>query len=69
MSMQAALCRLLIVAAPGCAGVYVEEGSDRDSLTAALSKEGYIPVYLDEKTVSLIAWIALRRFTVSSVFP
>ncbi len=33
------------------AGVYVEEGSDRDALTAALSKEGYIPVYLDEKTV------------------
>ena len=27
-------------------------GPDRDSLTAALSKEGYIPVYLDEKTVS-----------------
>jgi hypothetical protein len=36
----------------GLTGVYVEEGPDRDSLTAALSKEGYIPVYLDEKTVS-----------------
>jgi hypothetical protein len=36
----------------GITGVYVEEGPDRDSLTAALSKEGYIPVYLDEKTVS-----------------
>lgn len=31
--------------------MYVEEGSDRDALTAALSQEGYIPVYLDEKTV------------------
>ena len=33
------------------AGVYVEEGPERDALTAALGQEGYIPVYLDEKLV------------------
>ena len=33
------------------AGVYVEEGPERDALTAALAKECYVPVYLDPKTV------------------
>ena len=37
----------------GWPGVYVEEGPDRDALTAALSKENYIPVYLDANTVLL----------------
>lgn len=37
----------------GWPGVYVEEGPDRDALTAALAKEHYIPVYIDPKTVSL----------------
>lgn len=35
----------------GWPGVYVEEGPDRDALTAALAVENYIPVYLDAKTV------------------
>ena len=35
------------------AGVYVEEGPDRDALTAALARENYLPVYLDPRTVSL----------------
>ena len=35
----------------GGAGVYVDEGPDRDALTAALSREHYVPVYLDPKTV------------------
>lgn len=34
-------------------GVYVEEGPDRDALTAALARENYLPVYLDPRTVSL----------------
>ena len=33
------------------AGVYVEEGPERDALTAALAKECYVPVFLDPKTV------------------
>lgn len=32
-------------------GVYVEEGPDRDALTAALARENYLPVYLDPRTV------------------
>lgn len=35
------------------AGVYVEEGPDRDALTAALAKEYYVPVYLDPKVFDL----------------
>lgn len=35
------------------AGVYVDEGPDRDKLTRALAKENYIPVYLDQRTVDL----------------
>lgn len=35
------------------AGVYVDEGPDRDKLTAALAKENYIPVYLDHRTMDL----------------
>ena len=37
----------------GCssAGVYVEEGPDRDALTEALARENYLPVYLDPRTV------------------
>lgn len=35
----------------GWPGVAVEEGPDRDALTAALAKENYIPVYLDANTV------------------
>lgn len=37
------------------AGVYVEEGPERDALTAALAKECYVPVYLDPKTVRFLA--------------
>ena len=33
------------------AGVYVEEGPDRDALTEALARENYLPVYLDPRTV------------------
>ena len=29
----------------------MEEGPERDALTAALAKECYVPVYLDPKTV------------------
>ncbi len=31
----------------------MDEGPDRDKLTAALAKENYIPVYLDHRTVDL----------------
>ena len=34
-------------------GVYVDEGPDRDKLTAALARENYIPVYMDHRTVDL----------------
>ena len=35
----------------------MEEGPERDALTAALAKECYVPVYLDPKTVcSLPIW-------------
>ncbi|BDA46931.1 probable alpha,alpha-trehalose-phosphate synthase [UDP-for [Coccomyxa sp. Obi] len=37
----------------GWPGVYVEEGPDRDALTAALAKEYYVPVYLDPKVFDL----------------
>ncbi len=37
----------------GDAGVYVDEGPDRDALTAALAKEYYVPVYLDPKVFDL----------------
>lgn len=37
----------------GWPGVYVEEGKEREELTAALSVEGYAPVYLDQKTCDL----------------
>ncbi|KAL3135793.1 Trehalose-6-P synthase/phosphatase complex synthase subunit [Trebouxia sp. C0010 RCD-2024] len=37
----------------GWPGVYVEEGPDRDALTAALARENYLPVYLDPRTVDL----------------
>ncbi|KAK9830458.1 hypothetical protein WJX72_011880 [[Myrmecia] bisecta] len=37
----------------GWPGVYVDPGPDRDALSAALAKEGYLPVYLDPKTVDL----------------
>jgi hypothetical protein len=33
--------------------VYVEEGPDRNALTAALARECYIPIYLDPKIVDL----------------
>ena len=36
----------------GWPGVYVEEGPDRDNLTAKLDKQGFIPVWLDEDIVS-----------------
>ena len=42
-------------------GVYVEEGPDRDALTAALAKENYVPVYLDANIVSA----AFKRITCS----
>jgi trehalose-6-phosphate synthase len=34
-------------------GVYIEPSAERDALTVALGREGYIPVYLDQKTVDL----------------
>ena len=37
----------------GVAGVYVEEGPDRDALTKALAQENYLPVYLDPRTVRM----------------
>lgn len=37
----------------GWPGVYVEEGPDRDALTAALGREGYLPVYLEDNIVDL----------------
>lgn len=37
----------------GWPGVYIEEGSERAELTAALENEGYTPVYLDERTCDL----------------
>jgi trehalose 6-phosphate synthase/phosphatase len=37
----------------GWPGVYIEEGEERDELTAALEGEGYAPVYLDQKTCDL----------------
>lgn len=33
--------------------MYVEPGRERDELTAALEREGYSPVYLDQSTVDL----------------
>ena len=36
------------------AGVYVEEGPDRDALTEALARENYLPVYLDPRTVPIM---------------
>ena len=41
---------------PDAVGVYVEEGPDRDALTAALAKENYLPVYLDPRTVQHTPW-------------
>ncbi|KAG7673541.1 hypothetical protein KSW81_006745 [Nannochloris sp. 'desiccata'] len=37
----------------GWPGVYIEEGEERDELTAALEGEGYAPVYMDQKTCDL----------------
>lgn len=37
----------------GWPGVYIEAGPERDELTAALEREGYAPVYLDQKTCDL----------------
>ena len=37
----------------GWPGVYIEAGQERDDLTAALQREGYAPVYLDQKTCDL----------------
>jgi trehalose 6-phosphate synthase/phosphatase len=37
----------------GWPGVYIEPGPERDELTAVLEKEGYAPVYLDQKTCDL----------------
>eukprot|EP00887_Chlorella_sp_A99_P006844 scaffold2.g6844.t1 len=37
----------------GWPGVYIEAGPERDELTAALHREGYVPVYLDQKTCDL----------------
>jgi trehalose 6-phosphate synthase/phosphatase len=37
----------------GWPGVYIEDGPERDELTAALDREGYTPVYLDERTCDL----------------
>ena len=37
----------------GWPGVYIEEGAEREELTAALEGEGYAPVYLDQKTCDL----------------
>lgn len=33
--------------------MYVEPGRERDELTAALEREGYSPVYLDQNVVDL----------------
>ena len=33
--------------------MYIEEGAEREELTAALHSEGYSPVYLDQKTCDL----------------
>lgn len=44
------LCQASQGLGAGDAGVYVDEGPDRDALTAALSREHYVPVYLDPKT-------------------
>ncbi len=37
----------------GWPGVYIEAGAERDELTAALQREDYCPVYLDQKTCDL----------------
>jgi len=43
-------CTAAARARPDAAGVYVDEGPDRDALTEALGREHYVPVYLDPKT-------------------
>ena len=44
----------------------MEEGPERDALTAALAKECYVPVYLDPKTVSQLAFTTASTSCVCS---